>query len=911
MTIKRFVFSLLSTLCMAQTMQAIPAYPYPQKIKQADGSYVTVITKGDEHGHYSMTTDGYPVWFNEKSGNYEYATLSNGHIAGSGIIAADATKRTTKALNFLKAQNGEGIKKAVMDLRNTNIIKKSRMAGPQRIRINDFPTTGDQHSLVILVEFSDKKFTTTGDDTHDFYNKMLNQEGFTYSNGANGSARDFYIASSGGRFTPTFDVAGPVAVSKTASYYGANGYGGDQYDRISEMIVEACTGLDDEVDFSKYDTNNDGYVDNIYFFYAGYGEADGGGSSTIWPHSYKLSDLLEMYDKKPLELDGKIINSYACSNEIMGRSNPAAPTGIGTFVHEFGHVLGLGDHYATSYNSSFTPGQYDAMDMGSYNNNMNTPPLFSAFERGELGWLDYIELTANTDTIIKLPELSSSNMAYRVSVEGTNGREFYVLENRQQHGWDTYLPGHGMLMWHIDIDTAAWENNVINNTPNHQRVDLVEADNKRNNSTLAGDPFPGTSEVTQWAVKSWAGDSLIYIDDIQEKEKDIFLMLNKANITIEKPQLNVVEAKDSSLTVGWKNVDLATKYKLNVYEVGDGTKTPLKNYTNETYYSADTIHIENLKPDTPYEINLVATRGTHASDTAIVEIKTKELTFDKKFVDAINATNIDTDGFTVDWSSIADADTYIIHLYKHYYNEESVNRTHGFTGGSGKLPELWKTYGTFVSTTGSYGESAPSLRLSQLGGYVLVAYPKSQISSLSFWGKPSPSANGEVHIERYADGKWNEIDSIATIDLERVGKSYKYDFEQADSVRIRIDKNNGYFYIDDISVDCHDIYRLPVEKFDSINVGNTLQYTFSGLEEGVSYGFVVYGIKEGILSRPSEELTIVTSKATAIESVTTNNSSTATVYYDLSGRKLTSLEGQPKGVYILRKDGKTVKILKR
>lgn len=908
MNFKRFLLTTLSTVCMATTMQAVPAYPYPVKVKQANGSYVTVMLKGDEHGHLAMTSDGYPLYFNEQTGNYEYASLAKSDIVGSGIVATDALERDSRALTFLQGQNGDAIKKVVMEKRSSTMNAR-RAKAPQRIRINDFPTMGDQHSLVILVSFSDLDFTTVGDDPHDFYDRMMNEEGFTYTNGANGSARDFYVASSNGLFTPTFDVVGPVKVSKTQSYYGANKGGDDQMDRIAEMIEEACTLADDSVDFSRYDTNGDGYVDNIFFFYAGYGEADSYKSNTIWPHSAKLQTDIGV----TVKLDSMIINSYACSNEINGQRQ-GNPAGIGTFVHEFGHVLGLDDHYDVYYSgATFTPGSYDTMDDGSYCNNGNTPPLFSAYERGELDWLDYTELTNDADTLVVLPELSSSNKAYRISVEGTNGREFYVLENRQRHGWDEYLPGHGMLMWHIDIDTLAWNDNHVNTVGSHQRVDIVEADNRRTSSSLEGDPFPGTANVTQWTIKSWAGDTLIVLNDIEEKDEEIRLLLDGVNIKIDTPTMAVGEVEDSSFVVKWNSVGIANRYKLSVYEIGDNGKTVLSDYDNKVYYDTDSVAIEGLKPETSYEVTLVAGRGSCYSDTIRTSVQTKELVFEKRRTMDVYATDVSSDRFTANWSEIEDADSYVLTLCKHSFDDEVTERGYDFSQRSDGLPELWEADGGYVSINNCYGESSPSLRFINRGGYVLIAYPKARISSIRFWSKGGNSADGNVYVERFANGEWTEVMSFVPTGDEGNAQTRELQFEQSDSVRIRMEKSNGVFYVDDIVVGCHDRVSTPVEGYENKEVGNVLSYQFVNLEKEASYDFTVRGKQGDKLSYASDAVDVKTSTdATGIsETVAEQSDGTYSTLYDLSGRKIPFTDKLPKGIYIVKKDGKSVKVLKK
>ena len=352
-----------------QTTFAIPAYPKPLKVKQADGSWLTIQMRGDEHGHYVLTSDGIPLVFNARQKNYEYADWKDGKVQASGIKAAEASERTAKVKAFVKSQDKsailESFKRARLQqlqqtLSSRRNVSLKASSNPQKEKLNNFPTIGEVHSLVILVQFADTKFSTVGSDAHQFFNNMLNEPGFTYSNGANGSARDFYLNSSNGRFQPQFDVIGPVTLPEKYSYYGANkGSSVDNPVRLAEFVREACTLAAPSVDFSQYDHNQDGFIDNIYFFYAGKGEADSGDGNALWPHSAYYSDIATQAGaaQTSLKLDGVEVGNYTCSNEINGTLITPQPAGIGTFVHEFGHVLGLADHYDVNYGiTTFAPG---------------------------------------------------------------------------------------------------------------------------------------------------------------------------------------------------------------------------------------------------------------------------------------------------------------------------------------------------------------------------------------------------------------------------------------------------------------------------------------------------------------------------------------------------------------------------
>ena len=924
MNLKRTFLLLLTAVCLAQTAVSIPADPKPRRVRQADGTYVTITVRGDEYGSIALAADGSPLFLNEATGNYEYATLKDGAICGSGIIAADADKRGTSAQAFVRSQDATAIMDAFVASHKRRMATVSTATGmrrqgaaagglqgfnPKKLLINTYPTIGEPHSLVILVAFSDKQFKLGG-DTHDFYTDMLNKEGFTYTNGANGSVRDFYIASSCGQFRPTFDVVGPVALPNPSSYYGQNRSGNDDPDRLYEFVHDAFVLADSLVDYSQYDYDHDGYVDNVYFIYAGGGEADGGGASTIWPHSYTY----EYFGYGSLVLDGMKMGSYACGNEIKGYSGGEI-TGIGTFTHEFGHVLGLPDLYDVNYGySTFPPGSYDTMSNGSYNNNMNTPPLFSAFERAELGWLDYTELNPGTDTVVVVPELSESNMGYRVSVKDKPG-EFYVLENRQQKGWDTYLPGHGMLMWHIDIDTLAWINNTVNTDGSHQRVDIVEADGKRTSATTSGDPFPGTANVTKWTLMSWSDDSLIVLDDIEEADSTIMLTLGGINLNLAAPSIKARDVQDSLAVVAWDNVPNANRYKLTLYQKDGEAKTIVEGYADRAFSYADSITIDGLKPSTDYELSLYATRGSYSSDTVAMTFSTTAVPFYKYYPQGVAVDGIAANGFNASWDEVANAEAYEVTLSKLSYSNDTTTRGYDFSDRANGMPEMWRYKGSFISSEDYAGQSMPSFRLTRDADFLTVAYPMAHISSLSLWAKATTYTDGKLIVETSANGEWTPVDTFVFVPYSSsnsVALQLDYSFDPADSVRLRLERNTGAVYIDDVYAGCNDVERSVLEAYNGKDTNGKTAFSFTELEPATIYGLTVRARNGNTLTWPSAEVIVTTLAAPdGISTPSTNARANGTeAVYDLSGRRLQG-DNLPQGIYIIRKDGKSIKVVKR
>lgn len=502
----KYAFALLAAAAM---LAPVPAMAKPAKkgvlmTEQPDGSQLPIRLMGDEHAHRVFSEDGY-LLAPDKNGVYCYATVdAKGDIIASDVRATSLAARPAKAAAFLKslnkndiiriAENADNSRREVRMQKRVAAIETTRGNVPQRkpcsqgmdLLFSDFPSTGSPKALVVLVEYADVKFTHT--DPHDYFTRMITEEGFS-DYGSIGSAEDYFKLQSQGKFTPDFDVYGPVTLPRNRSYYGGNDYGGNDM-HPEQMSIDALDILDDEVDFSVYDTDGDGYIDNVYIFYAGKGEADGGGASTVWPHSWNVTYGTSV----PHIYDGVRLDRYACSNEWDNTAR--RPDGIGTFVHEFSHVMGLPDLYATTYTNSFTPGEWSCLDYGPYNNGGLTPPNYSIFERYSLGWMEPSKFYGNvTDAPYSLTPVTE-NQGYLVQTN--NDKEFFLIEFRQMTGFDEYIPNTGMLVWRIDYDQQTWTRNQVNNTPSRQRVDIIEADNIKSDYSRQGDCFPGSRNVTSF-----------------------------------------------------------------------------------------------------------------------------------------------------------------------------------------------------------------------------------------------------------------------------------------------------------------------------------------------------------------------------------------------------------------------------
>lgn len=900
---------------MSQNTCAVPAYPGTIKVHQADGTEISIRLHGDEFGHYTTTEDGYPIIFNSITNNYEYATLKNGKVEGCGIVAANATSRTANVKSFLTTVDKEAIiskalakRKATKEMRDKAMkdlqAEQMKAAGkkPMKQLMNDFPHFGEQHSLVILLEFNNCSFSVI-DDPHQFYSDALNKEGFTYKNGATGSARDFFIASSNGAFMPTFDVYGPVKID-----YGVNDAGtGDQLTAINTgtFLKAAVAQLDGKIDFKQYDHDGDGYVDNIYLYYAGYGAADSGRKDVLWPHSFNLEGWNTSYTTS----DGVKIGQYTCSNEIDGL-RPEYPCGIGTFVHEFGHCLGLMDHYDVNYKvQSKAPGFWDTMATGSYNNNSNTPPLYSSYECYELGWTNPEELTCKTDTVNILPYLGSSNKAYRMAVPG-NENEYYLFENRQKTGWDQYLPGHGMLVWHIDFDYDLWDANSVNTDGLHQHIDIVEANGEDSGgySRLGGIPFPGTDNVTTYDFKAWNKNSLIQLDKIKEDNEVISFIVKGSDSGITTPQATISDVDYESFKCSWNEVAGAEYYLLNVGKVTQNGKVEkLATYTNKIISENETV-IDRLDEDTEYEISIESGSGSFTSDAVTLRTVTTIKPFDKYKVEKTAASEITSKSFKASWSTVKDAQSYVVNLTKIDYNGENTTTACDFANKEYSLPEGWRSSTTNYSTAnGTYGQNSPSLRFGLNRSYLIMQNKDAKISEIEFWMKGSSVTDGTtVEVDRMDnDEKWQTVEQIA---VTQNGQNYKVSLQPTTKARLYFNrKGSSVVYLDDVTVSGYAPKEITLPAYTNKNIGINNSFVFDNLEQNTTYSLIVYGENNGQKTLASDAIKITTKEeASGIEVMTANDDSKDYVY-DLYGRNV-SLKNSLSGIYIIKKEGKATKI---
>lgn len=484
---KNVCVTLLFLFIFLQAGYANIADPTPATVTQPDGTQLTIRLHGDEFYHFNTTLDGYTILKNPNN-FYVYAERRDGRLVPGKVIANNKAMRQEAENRYL-----EGIEKYMTAPKERVVTRTNAKQYVRQGLLSKISSSGFR-GIIILAQFSDRSFSIT--DYPVEIRKMINDTEYT-GNGATGSVRDYFYDSSMGGFEPQFDIVGPVTLDyKQTDADGAN--------NGQALVKDACLKADQFVNFADYDLDGDNSVDMIYVIFAGAASSYAGNNEKyLWPHAYALNSMA-------VRLDGVYCNRYACSTELTGGEMNSEMDGIGTVCHEFSHVLGLPDFYDTDYEKSGGvaphPGDWSLMASGSYLNNSKTPPSYSAYERYMVGWgtSEKIEGPGNYE----LPALNISNKSYFFPAQSSD--EYFYLENRQQTKWDAYLPGHGMLVYRVDLtNESVWNMNTVNNNPDHMYYELLCADN--NAPATAGNAFPGSLNVkeltdeTMPSLRSWTG----------------------------------------------------------------------------------------------------------------------------------------------------------------------------------------------------------------------------------------------------------------------------------------------------------------------------------------------------------------------------------------------------------------------
>jgi len=793
---------------------SVPATPLPVTRVQPDGTELTVYLRGDEFFKYELTLDGYLVK-KDATGFYHYSKQdSEGKIISTGIKASQIATRTNKEKQLINTLTRHS------DFSQRN--KESRMARVSagydgQVSQKTFPSTGSPKSLVILVNFKDVSFVIPNPRTA--FTNLLNEIGYS-ANGGTGSARDYFNVASNGTSSPEFVVVGPYTLANNRSYYGANDETSDDDVKPRDMVIHACNAAAaNGVDFSKYDTDGDGTVDNVFIYYAGHNEAEGGPDESVWPHRWALSNTLILNEKK--------ISGYACTSELRGNSG-SYMCGIGTFAHEFGHVYGLVDYYPTNSEEHHTLSKWNIMDSGAYLNSGRTPPTYSAYDRFYLGWLTPTILKTPLD--ISLEDLKTSNKAYIITQSGfhnlngmnPNPLEFFMLENRQKTGWDTYLPRSGMLITRIYYNATTWEMNGPNNNTTAMGVDIIEADGTANENSLPGDPFPGSNNISNYSPRLRSGiDIAKPITNIKETGGVItFRFMGGGNVPIINSDKDKITAFNTVLgtpSVIQRFSVSGNKLKANIqidFNIKSHFELKKENDISDNWKKEiELVAIDSLVDST---VILIRYNPTEASFTDAhydyLNIRSEDADIQQKSISgtstrpvyvispvANEATNVSLKGYNASWNKVFDATGYYLTAYS--VADGTTLLKEGFNNGL-NAPVGWTINAESINSAYNLvGDSIPSIQFKNSGDYIQTERFYFHITEFSFFIRSIGETNGQIKVEAWDGTSWSLLDIVDVNASLYTTKTYT--LQEPDNYtqfRIIFKKGIAYVAIDDVAV---------------------------------------------------------------------------------------------------------------
>ena len=511
-TLKQLSLIVCLILCSLTTWAA-KAESIPVQVRQADGSVITVILRGDEHINWYTTLDGVLLVQGADNNYYIGKVEKSGNLIATKQLAHEALTRSQAERNLIAKQDKEKffayVNKIAEESENAydnTPLTRGPIINTGWDGVPYFPHTGSPKALVILAEFQDTTFTIQ-DTKNVFTNYLMNEGHFTdkrYNQDQNyKGVRGYFKDCSYGKFTPVFEVVGPIKLPKAHDVYGEGN------DRMDLLLADACAAVDGMVDFTKYDANNDGIVDLVYVIYAGHSANTSGNKDTnIWPKS----GTVYISNK----FDGKSIRRYGVSNELNGSEktskNNKKINGIGLFCHEFSHTLGLPDIYAYKTDAEDQDNQgmelWDLMDGGTGVRGGRVPTSYLAWEREVMGWMNIDELK-NDSIINNLKSIDNGGKAYKI-VNSKDKNEYIVLQSMQKsawnQGWGDGTYGKGLFAYRISYPSGKV--NVFdypNNVKGKPRVIPIPADGKILAAAnaggslntyvqqLNGDPYPYNS----------------------------------------------------------------------------------------------------------------------------------------------------------------------------------------------------------------------------------------------------------------------------------------------------------------------------------------------------------------------------------------------------------------------------------
>ena len=576
----RKILSLIVLLVLAVAVFAVPANRKPFVVKQSDGTMLTVVLSGDEALHYFVTLDG-KYLVKEKNGDFSYARFSDeGIFVSMGVLAHNKDERSDAENALLSGIDYDAMENAVVLAHESRSARYRTEVQTRSSSSTRAITTGEVLVPVLLVEFKDRKFSFKKEDIE----KLLNEPNYKYKFDIGGvesygSARDYFIAQSGGLFAPKFVITNIVTLPQNMEYYGGNDDSGN--DKNPQAMIRSGIELADaSFDFSQCDNDKDGNLEFLYCIYAGYSEALGADENTVWPHQWTLTS-----NGLGKTVDGVYCNAYACSSELNVTEEYEHYgkwlAGIGAICHEFSHCLGLRDVYDVSYSSGvWGMDEWDLMAQGDKVAYGYIPVGYNSYQKEVCGWKK-LEVLDKKGRYSMLPQ-TQGGVGYKI-VNDANTNEYFILENRKREGWDQGLVADGMMIIHVDYNKSVWDNNKVNATKGHPRFQIVPADNElmvyssansaKFYENLAADLWPGKNNNNEFTDTSLPAANVYTGGPLNKpvtniKYENYIASFNFMGGEVAAPVvLPATDVTDNSFVASWNTVEYASEYSVELYRL--------------------------------------------------------------------------------------------------------------------------------------------------------------------------------------------------------------------------------------------------------------------------------------------------------------------------------------------------------
>ena len=563
MKLRHTIFTLALATCATAAVQATIPVRRTISHRQPNGQVVTINAVGN--GRFTLySLDGTAV-LPGTDGHYYYATQNaDGQLAASATLAGSTIR--SAALPRLSTAQAEALLNA--SLPAAPVVRQGMSAKSLTTSTADglgeygksaqgaVPSIGRPTLPVVMVDFADRAFQDTINTAK--VTRFFNETGYRDEPAARGSVRDYFVAQSDSLFEPSFEVVAHVKLPNGYAYYGKDGSNGSTDPNGAQFVRDALAEASKVADFAPYCTPGSTDVPMVVLMYAGPGQQssfEDGCSDYLWAKfqqsTYSVND--GACQVRSYFMGNELLQTYGSSkNDVTG----AAIDGIALFAHEFGHAIGLPDYYNTTNSSAFnTMSYWDIMDYGQYYQNGYRPVAYTAHERSYLGWLHVTELTdsAQACRLLALDGSQGNEGGARAYVvrNPEKASEYYMFENRTVGTWHTKTMGTGMLITHIDYDRTAWNNNRVNTSESHQRMQFVPADNvKEGKDTSKGlsalfagyraDLYPGTTGATEFTDTTTPAATLF----------------NGSSQLLSRPIYNIAAKPDGSITFSYLDASI-------------------------------------------------------------------------------------------------------------------------------------------------------------------------------------------------------------------------------------------------------------------------------------------------------------------------------------------------------------------